>query len=85
MDEKTLLEEVKTSLNITGNFQDDTLKNYIFEVLEYLADAGVSENVLKSEAIIGVVARGVSDLWTNGANLSPYFMQRVTQLCFKEG
>lgn len=82
-----LLAEVKTSLNITGTYQDETLKNYIYEVLEYLADAGVKEKVLKSDSIIGTVARGVSDLWNygaGGADFSKYFMQRAVQLSYKE-
>lgn len=86
-DLEKLLGEVKTSLNITGTFQDETLKNYIYEVLEYLSDAGISEAVLKSESIVGVVARGVSDLWNygaGGADFSPYFMQRVIQLSYKQ-
>lgn len=87
MTELELLEEVKRSLNITGNFQDETLKNYIFEVLEYLSDAGVSDSVLQSEVIGGVVARGVSDLWnygSGGTGFSQYFLQRATQLVYKE-
>lgn len=87
MTEEKLLAEVKKSLNITGTFQDETLKNYIFEVLEYLEDAGVSDAVLKTDSIIGVVARGVSDLWnygSGGADFSPYFMQRVIQLSYKK-
>lgn len=88
MTEMELLSEVKKSLNITGNYQDETLKNYIFEVLEYLSDAGVSDSVLQSDSIIGIVSRGVSDLWnygSGGATLSPYFMQRAVQLSYKEG
>lgn len=83
-----LLSEVKISLGITGNYQDETLNNYIFEVLEYLSDAGVDDRILQSESIIGIVARGVSDLWGYGAGdgqFSPYFIQRATQLSYKEG
>ena len=81
-----LLTEVKKSLNITGGFQDDALKIYIGEVLGFLSDAGVSGDVLASDAVVGVVARGVSDLWNYGAggtSFSPYFMQRATQLAYK--
>ena len=86
MNEETLLVEVKKSLNITGTFQDDALKNHIAEVLFFLADAGVTESVLQSAAVVGIVARGVSDLWNYGAGgteFSPYFMQRATQLAYK--
>lgn len=81
-----LLEEVKKGLNITGNFQDKTIETYIAEVRAFLSDAGVADDVLNSDAAVGVVVRGVSDLWNYGAggtNLSPYFMQRAIQLSYK--
>jgi hypothetical protein len=83
MDEAKLLESVKTALGITGSFQDETIKIYMYEVLEYLSDAGVSAETLMSPSIVGVVVRGVSDLWnygSSGGKLSEYFMQRVCQL-----
>lgn len=88
MTNATLLEAVKWSLGITGNHQDETLSFYISEVLDFLSDAGVSENVLQSSNIVGIVTRGVADLWNYGAgnsSFSLYFMQRATQLTYKEG
>lgn len=82
-----LLNEVKTSLGITGNYQDETLNNYIIEVLEYLSDAGIADSVLQSESIIGIVSKGVTDLWNYGSGngmFSPYFMQRAIQLSYKK-
>lgn len=87
MAEAELLEKVKTQLNITGNYQDETLKGYIREVQEYLRDAGVKDEVINSPASVGVIARGVSDIWNFGSgsvNLSSYFKERVIQLTFKE-
>lgn len=78
-----MLEKVKTALGITGDYQDDLLQIYIDEVTAYLTNAGVSENVLNSDAATGIIVRGVADLWnygSGGARLSPYFMQRATQL-----
>lgn len=86
MEKVNLLAEVKKGLNITGNFQDGALQMYINEVLAFLSDAGVEKSVLESDAVVGVVARGVSDLWNYGAGgttFSPYFMQRATQLAYK--
>ena len=83
MNETELLESVKTALGITGTFQDETLKIYMYEVLEYLAGAGVSTETLTKKSVIGVVVRGVCDLWnygSSGGKLSEYFMQRVIQL-----
>lgn len=82
-----LLEKVKTALGITGEYQNDALMLYIDEVKEYLADAGVSESVINSSSSIGVITRGVSDLWNYGSGnteLSPYFMQRAIQLSYKK-
>ncbi len=77
-----MLAKVKNALGIQGEYQDDTLTEYINEVVAFLTDAGVSESNITS----GIVARGVSDLWNYGAGqgkLSEYFLQRATQLSFK--
>lgn len=78
-----LLADVKTSLNITGNQFDDTLKLYIDEVKEYLIGAGVRADVVGSTLAVGCISRGVSDLWNYGngdTKLSEYFYQRAIQL-----
>lgn len=76
-----LLPKIKKAKTITGNFHDDALLIVIEEVLSYLIDAGVKEKNIT----VGVVARGVSDLWDvpNG-ELSNYFIQRAKQLALKE-
>lgn len=82
-----ILTRVKNDLGITGDYQNDTLNGYIEEVKQFLLDAGASESVIESETSAGVIARGVSDLWNYGsgnASLSPYFMQRAVQLCYRE-
>ena len=76
------LTDVKNALGITGAYQDSTLQIYFNEVVDFLKDAGVSENLITS----GIVARGVADLWNYGGaegKLSEYFMQRATQLALK--
>ncbi len=78
----TMLSNVKNALGITGDYQDDTLTEYINEVMGFLTDAGVTANNITS----GIVARGVSDLWNYGSGegqLSQYFIQRATQLSYK--
>ena len=77
-----MLEAVKKALGINGNYQDDTLKEYIIEIMNYLVDSGVKEENITP----GIVSRGVSDLWNYGAGngkLSEYFIQRATQLIYK--
>lgn len=75
---------IKNALGITGDYQDNTLQEYINEVTAFLVDAGVSEANITN----GIVARGVADLWNYGAGegkLSSYFMVRATQLALKGG
>lgn len=77
------LESVKNALGITGDYQDSTLQVYFDEVIAFLVDAGVAETHITS----GIVARGVSDLWNYGSaegKLSPYFIQRASQLSLKK-
>ena len=79
-----MLEKVKLALGITGSFLDATIQIYIDEVVDNLINAGISESLIDQS--VGLVTRGVSDLWNNGsgnAKLSPYFMQRATQLALK--
>lgn len=74
-----MLEDVKSALGITTDYQDDTLQIYIDEVLSFLNNAGVPTANITS----GLVARGVSDLWNYGAGegkLSQYFIQRAIQI-----
>ena len=84
MAEKTTLERVKDALGITGDYQDATIQEYIGEVTDFLTDAGVRPEDITP----GILARGVSDLWTYGGGsgtLSAYFLQRATQLAYKGG
>ena len=78
-----ILSKVKISLGITGEFQDNKLKGYIDETKEFMLDAGVKPAVVDAETSAGVITRGVADLFIYG-ELSPYFIQRVIQLTFKE-
>lgn len=77
-----MLNGVKKALGVEGEYQDDTINSYIEEVTAFLVDSGVPV----SRITVGIVARGVSDLWSYGAGdgkLSPYFMQRAAQLSLK--
>ena len=80
MTDEELLAAVKKRIGITGDYQDDTISGHIQDVKDYMADSGVSDAVMESDAI--------SDLWDYGSGsgeFSPYFFQRVTQLTYKGG
>ena len=86
MSDEQILEAVKNDLGVTTNYQDNTLKGYIEEVKQFLIDGGVSEKIVNSKIAKGIISRGVSDLWnygSGGTSLSPYFLQRATQLSLK--
>lgn len=83
MASQAMLTSVKKALGITGNYQDETISQYIDEVIDFLKEAGVKN----AHITAGVVSRGVTDLWNYGAGegkLSAYFMQRATQLSYKQ-
>lgn len=83
MADETMLTNVKSALGIEGDYQDATITQYIDEVTAFLTDAGVKSAYITS----GIVSRGVADLWNYGAadgKLSEYFMQRATQLSYKQ-
>jgi hypothetical protein len=70
-----LLDGVKKMLNITGDAMDDTLDLYIQEVTQFAIGAGVPSAFFETQECVGLVARGVSDLYNlNGgtARLSEY-------------
>ena len=76
------LANVKKALGITGTYQDDTIQAYYDDVVDYLIGAGIPQ----SKISVGIVARGVSDLWNYGAGdgkLSPYFYERASQLAIR--
>lgn len=78
-----MLASVKSTLGITTDYQDTIIKNYIDEVKLFMIDAGVDPIIVNSLASVGIISRGVSDLWNYGAGeakLSQYFYQRLTQL-----
>lgn len=84
MADATLLAGVKNALGITGTFMDATISIYIDEITDYMSNAGVSAGMIA--ASVGVIARGVNDLWNNNAGngkLSPYFYDRVSQLALR--
>lgn len=82
-----LLRRVKSQLSVTGDFHDDALNGYIEEVKAYMLGAGVRQEIVNKTSSVGVISRGVSDLWNYGSGsvgLSPYFKERVIQLTFEE-
>lgn len=77
------LEDVKYALGISGNYQDNTLIQYINETVAFLNDMGVSDDVITP----GVVSIGVSNLWnygSEGGKFSEYFKERAIQLAYKK-
>lgn len=82
MTKEERLDHVKKGLGITGNFQNDTLSEYIDDIMAFIKAAGVSPAVAESEEAIGCIIRGVADMWNYGkdASLSQYFIRRMIQL-----
>ena len=72
---------------ITGDYHDSALLGYIEDVKNYLLDAGVSSDIVNNKLSVGVITRGVADIWNYGAGdgmFSKIFYERVIQLRYKE-
>lgn len=79
-----MLEEVKQRLSITGHDLDPTISGMIDDVVAFCLSAGVKYSQLVKPDVIGLVARGVADLWNYGAGdgkFSQVFHMRLNQLC----
>lgn len=74
-----VLKDVKDALNITGNFHDTSLKQFISTVRIYLKNGGVDKGVLDSEIASGTITRGVDDLRSTG-QFSQTFEKMAAQL-----
>lgn len=79
------IENIKTLLDIAGDYADEKISLYLDEVTRYMIDAGVPERVVEGAAALGCVARGVDDLMRPDGELSQYFKGRVVQLALDVG
>ena len=79
-----MLEEIKTRLSIYGTDLDPTITGMIDDVVAFCLAAGIKYSQLTQPSAIGLIARGVADLWNYGAGdgkFSPLFHMRLNQLC----
>lgn len=79
-----MLEKVKKSLGITGNYQDEIIQIWIDEIKQLMIDGGIAPSIVNDEKSAGVIAKGIDDVYFQKTNLSTYFWQRATQLAFEE-
>ena len=78
-----ILDEVKTRLSITGTDLDGTIQGMIDDVISYCRSAGLKYTQLMSTRAVGLIARGVADLWNYGAGngkFSDIFQLRLNQM-----
>ena len=85
MNESEILEAVKKALNISGDYQNDTLQIYVDVTIQFMINAGIPEDKVRSSSCVGILARGVNDLWIygEGATFSNAFVMLVSQLALK--
>lgn len=89
MTKDELFIEVKQAMGIMTNYQDKQIKPYFNTVIGVMKNAGISDETIESnDGSIGVIACGVTDLWSYGAGntkLSSAFEFMVSQLALSEG
>lgn len=84
MADAAVLAGVKQALGITSDVMDGTISTHIDSVTAYMTGAGIPESEIA--AYVGIVARGVNDLWTGaagGAKFSPQFYDMVAQAALR--
>lgn len=79
-----MLEEVKKSLGITGDYQDTIIEGWINEIKQLMIDGGIDPSIVNNKRSAGVIAKGIDDLYFQKTDLSKYFWQRAIQLSYKE-
>jgi hypothetical protein len=78
---RTNFNSVKKAIGVT-DFHDNVIGVWYDEAYTFCKEAGVSESYLQSESAVGLLAKGVLDLWDFGSGtgkLSEYFKMRVVQ------
>ena len=76
--DEQLLQRVKETNNITGEYQDKRVMGYIRDVKRFMAQADVPAAVLDSDAVVGLIAMGVDSLMETGV-LTDYVKMRIIQ------
>lgn len=83
MTDAELIEQIKIRLGLTGDYHDGLIGAYADDVKDFIRDAGANPD---SPACVGIIARGVCDLWNYGAgtgSFSDVFFQRLSQLKYE--
>lgn len=87
LEKDKLFDEVKKAMGIMTSYQDTQIRPFFDDVIEFLKSGGARDESILAKTSVGIIARGVSDLWnygSGGTSLSPYFMQRAIQICSKK-
>ena len=83
MTDDEILQEVKIRLAITDTYHDKLLSSFIQDAKDYLTSVGITDEILADKKALGILARGVVDLWNNkpsDGEFSKVFYQRAIQL-----
>lgn len=83
MTDDEILQEIKTRLSVTDTYHDKMLSCFIQDTKDYLKSVGITDEILADKKALGILARGVVDLWNNkpsDGEFSKIFYQRAIQL-----
>jgi hypothetical protein len=58
-----LLDKVKKGLNISGNYNDDTLLVKVLAVKQYMLNLGIPSEQIETDLGVAALTVGVNDLW----------------------
>ena len=77
------IEQVLSAMGQGGNdYLTEQVQPYFDDVMDFVKSAGVPSDKIT----VALIVRGISDVWDyvgGTGKLSPYFIQRVTQLSYR--
>lgn len=88
MSDLEILSKVKKALGMSGDYQDELLEIYIASTMDFMKNAGVSEEAIRDKKSVAVIARGVIDSWNylgGKGKFSTLFTEMVEQLRMTRG
>ena len=83
MTEQEVFDTVYAAMGFADNTNVAQIRPFYDDVVDFIQGAGITDKIILSGKVCGLIARGCMDLWDygNGAGtLSDYFYKRLNQL-----
>ena len=83
MTEQEVFDSVYAAMGFADKTNVNQIRPFYDDVVDFIQSAGITDNIILSGKVCGLIARGCMDLWDYGSGagqLSDYFYKRLNQL-----